>query len=240
MAKANEIAYIQEVVRINSVPLSEFQTYLLNKPFSDPRCHEYLADVAQIMRLLPPAPARLLDVGVGSGWTSELFAKAGYRITGIDISPDMIDLAKRRNCSADFVVSDYEVGPISGTFDAAIIYDALHHADDERLVIRNIHDCLSDDGILITAEPGRGHSTTENSVQAVQSYGTTEKDMPFKHQRAVMLEAGFRKVEQYMRINQMPLRPLSSLSGSISQIRAAAMLVWLSATGFTSIVVARK
>jgi protein-L-isoaspartate O-methyltransferase len=79
MAEANEIAYIEEVVRINRVPLAEFQAYLLNKRFSDPRCHEYLTDVAQIMGLLPPAPAKVLDVGVGSGWTSELFARAGTK-----------------------------------------------------------------------------------------------------------------------------------------------------------------
>jgi 2-polyprenyl-3-methyl-5-hydroxy-6-metoxy-1,4-benzoquinol methylase len=101
MAKANEIAYIKEVARINDVPLADFEKYLLNKPFSDPRCHEYLMDAAQIMNFLPPAPAKVLDVGVGSGWTSELFAKAGYEVTGIDISPDMIALAKRRDCSAD-------------------------------------------------------------------------------------------------------------------------------------------
>lgn len=80
-------------------------------------------DAAQIMNFPPPAPAKLLDVGVGSGWTSELFAKAGYEVTGIDISPDMIALAKLRDCSARFVVSDYEVGPIAGKFDAAVIYD---------------------------------------------------------------------------------------------------------------------
>lgn len=55
MAKANEIAYLEEVVRINRVPLSEFQPYLLNEPFSDLRCHEYLTDAAQIMSLLPGA-----------------------------------------------------------------------------------------------------------------------------------------------------------------------------------------
>jgi SAM-dependent methyltransferase len=132
MAKANEIAYVEEVARLNNVPLADFERYLLNKPFSDPRCHEYLMDAAQIMSFLPPAPAKLLDVGVGSGWTSELFAKAGYEVTGIDISPDMIALAKLRDCSARFVVSDYEVGPIAGKFDAAVIYDALHHADDEQ------------------------------------------------------------------------------------------------------------
>src|SRR3981189_3757355 len=42
MAKANEIAYIEEVARLDNVPLADCQTYLLNKPFSDPRCREYL------------------------------------------------------------------------------------------------------------------------------------------------------------------------------------------------------
>jgi hypothetical protein len=58
MAKANEIAYIEEVVGINSAPLSEFQTYLLNKPFSNPRCHEYLTDVARAPCSRNPAVPR--------------------------------------------------------------------------------------------------------------------------------------------------------------------------------------
>jgi 2-polyprenyl-3-methyl-5-hydroxy-6-metoxy-1,4-benzoquinol methylase len=240
MAKANEIAYIEEVVRINRVPLSEFQTYLLNKPFSDPRCHEHLTDVAQIMSLLPPAPAKVLDVGVGSGWTSELFARAGHEVTGIDISPDMIAIAKLRNCNARFLVSDYEDRAISGKFDAAVIYDALHHADDEQRVVKNIYDCLSDNAVRITAEPGEGHSRSPDSLQAVKNYGTTEKDMPFKYQRAMMMEAGFKTAEQYVRVSQMTFNPFTSLIGSIFQIRSAVRLARLSAAGFTSIVVARK
>ena len=56
MAKANEIAYIEEVARLDNVPLADFQTYLLNKPFSDPRCHEYLMDAAQIMKFSAARP----------------------------------------------------------------------------------------------------------------------------------------------------------------------------------------
>jgi hypothetical protein len=59
MAKAIEIAYIEEVARVSKVPLADFKTYLLNKPFSDSRCHEYLMDIAQIMSFLPPSPARV-------------------------------------------------------------------------------------------------------------------------------------------------------------------------------------
>ena len=229
MAKANEIAYLDEVARINRVPLSEFQAYLLNKPFSDPRCHEYLMDVAQIMSFLPPVPAKILDVGVGSGWTTELFSKAGYEVTGMDISPDMIALANRRSCSAQFVVSDYEIGPIPGKFDAAVIYDALHHADNEYLVIKNILEALVPGGVLITIEPGSGHSTSENSLDAVAKYGTTEKDMPYSVQKRHMLRAGFSGVKQHPRKAFMP-------TGALQLAR----LHWRLFRGYSSVVVATK
>jgi SAM-dependent methyltransferase len=240
LAKTNEIDYIQEVARKNAVKLDDFQRYLLSKPFSDPRCYEYLMDVAQILALLPPAPRKLLDVGVGSGWTSELFAKAGYQVLGLDISGDMIDLAKQRNCSAEFMVSDYEVGPIPGKFDVAVIYDALHHADNERLVIKNVFDALSDDGIFVTVEPGAGHSKTADSIQAMEKYGTTEKDMPFQHQRMLMMEVGFGRVEQYVRMSQTPFEDVASMKGSLTHIRHGFTLAYGTSTGLTSIVVARK
>jgi SAM-dependent methyltransferase len=240
LAKTNEIDYVREVARKNDVRLDDFQRYLLNKPFSDPRCYEYLIDVAQILALLPSAPRKLLDVGVGSGWTSELFAKAGYQVLGLDISGDMIDLARQRNCSAEFMVSDYEVGPIPGKFDVAVIYDALHHADNERLVIKNVFEALSDEGVLITVEPGEGHSKTADSIQAMEKYGTSEKDMPFHHQRTLMMEVGFGSMEQYLRMSQTPFEDVASMKGSLTQIRHGFTLAYGTSTGLTSIVVARK
>ena len=186
-------------------------------------------DAAQIMSFLPPVPAKVLDVGVGSGWTSELFAKAGYEVTGIDISPDMIALAKRRDCSAQFLVSDYEVGPIHGKFDAAVIYDALHHADNEYLVIKNVFDALVPGGIFITIEPGRGHSTATYSLDAVAKFGTTEKDMPYSLQKKHMVRAGFSSVSQHPRAS--PTRG-GLWRGMIESLRLA--------LGSSSVVVAIK
>jgi SAM-dependent methyltransferase len=230
MAKANEIAYIAEVARQNAVPLGDFQTYLLNKPFSDPRCHEYLTDVGQIMSFFPPAPADVLDVGVGSGWTSEFFARARYRVTGIDISPDMIDIARRRNCSARFLVADYESNQISERYHAAVIYDALHHADDEYAVIKNIFEALEPGGVLVTIEPGSGHSTTDYSIDAVAKFGTTEKDMPYKLQARHMTKAGFCSVKQYPRASY-PI-PTTFIQLIYQKLRMV--------SGTSSVVVARK
>ena len=71
MSKQAEIDYVGMMATVLNVPVQEVDDYLMGKPFSDGVRWRYLTDVAQIMKLLPPPPARVLDLGVGSGWTSE-------------------------------------------------------------------------------------------------------------------------------------------------------------------------
>ena len=111
------------------------------------------------MKLLPPPPARVLDLGVGSGWTSEMLARFGYSVVGLDIAPDMIAIARRRitdSLDLRFEVCDYEPPTDLGTFDAVVIYDALHHAEDEQGVLANAFRGLKDGGVFISAEPASG------------------------------------------------------------------------------------
>src|SRR5712664_1209535 len=122
-----------------------------------------------------------------------------YEVTGIDISPGMIALAQRRDCGARFLILDYEVGPIPGEFDAAVIYDALHHAEIEYPVIKNVYDALVPGCVLITIEPGRGHSTSADSLVFFDDSATTEKDMPYSIQKKHMERAGFTNMKQYPR-----------------------------------------
>ncbi|GAA1924675.1 class I SAM-dependent methyltransferase [Nocardioides hwasunensis] len=42
---------------------------------------------------LPAAPAEVLDVGTGSGHVARLLAGLGHRVTGIDLSPGMLEIA---------------------------------------------------------------------------------------------------------------------------------------------------
>ena len=46
--------------------------------------------------LLPPAPADVVDLGCGTGSLSVLLAGAGYRVRGLDLSPRMLDRARRK------------------------------------------------------------------------------------------------------------------------------------------------
>jgi len=51
---------------------------------------EWAAWSGAMRRLLPPPPARVLDVGTGTGFLAVLLAKQGYEVTALDLSPQML------------------------------------------------------------------------------------------------------------------------------------------------------
>ena len=80
----------------------------------------------ELMRdLLPPAPSRVADLGCGTGSLSVLLAEHGYDVVGTDLSPAMIQHAKRK-ADAHGLVIDFDVGDASqpdlrdGTFDVVL------------------------------------------------------------------------------------------------------------------------
>jgi ubiquinone/menaquinone biosynthesis C-methylase UbiE len=166
-----------------------------DKPFTG-STSAHLFDLGLIMALLPQPPARLLDLGCGTGWTSVFFARRGYQVVGQDIAPDMIRFAERNRerygaSNLKFVVTDYEALNFSEPFDCAVFYDALHHAVDERAALASVFRALRPGGMLITHEPGVGHSKSAEAIHAMEAYGVTEKDMPPFHIKKICREIGF-------------------------------------------------
>jgi SAM-dependent methyltransferase len=193
--KSGEVDYIRKIGPAGA-------RHALDKPFSDGECGRYLADLATIMRVLPPPPARILDLGVGPGWTSAFLARRGYEVVGQDICPDMIELANQNRTrygaeSVSFVVQDYESMAFREEFDAAFFYDALHHAEDERLALARVHAALKPGGVCVTIEPGEGHAAA--SIEVARSLGVTEKDMPPHHIISLGRAVGFQEFRVYTR-----------------------------------------
>lgn len=189
MAKPGELTYYRDLCEAGAARLA-------NKPFSVDYQGRHLSDIGMMRDFLPDPPARLLDLGCGTGWTSSLFALMGYDVVGQDIAPDMIQAAsetqKRFGAqSVRFVVSDYESLDFQDEFEVACFYDSLHHAEDERLALAAVFRALKPGGVLVTHEPGDGHADAEISIQAVQQYGVTEKDMPPRHIMELATEIGF-------------------------------------------------
>ncbi len=74
---------------------------------------------------LPPAPARVLDLGTGSGHAAFVLADLGYDVTGVDSSAGMLDIARSRAAGAKgarpiFVLGDAVDPPVDGGYDAVV------------------------------------------------------------------------------------------------------------------------
>jgi SAM-dependent methyltransferase len=61
---------------------------------------EAKAFIDRLLQLLKPAPgSRMLDIACGKGRHAQAIAEKGYDVTGIDISPAMIEEANKLECS---------------------------------------------------------------------------------------------------------------------------------------------
>jgi SAM-dependent methyltransferase len=95
-------------------------------------------DAAALARLvafagLPPA-AHVLDAGCGPGIVAEAFLSAGHRVTGVDLSAEMVARARAR-CArfgdgASFARGRLEDLAAAPAFDAAVSRFVLHHVRD--------------------------------------------------------------------------------------------------------------
>lgn len=87
------------------------------------RLVERAAWLAAMANLLPPPPARVLDVGAGTGFLSLLTAALGHRVVAIDVAPAMLEQLARKAATAGLEVDTVEAdaaSPPPGPFDAVI------------------------------------------------------------------------------------------------------------------------
>lgn len=100
---------------------------------------EQAAWAAAVVDLLPPAPARVLDCGAGTGFLSILAARLGYQVTALDLSPGMLRRleAKARDFDVEVdIVEGPAEQPPPGAFDAVIERHLLWTIPDPTAALR--------------------------------------------------------------------------------------------------------
>lgn len=123
--------------------------------------------------------ARLLDVGCGGGYLAREIAARGARVTGIDISPRMIEHARRLEEEAPLGI-DYHVMDAAeiaahfpaASFDAAASCLALQDMPDPAAALRAVHAVLRPGGRFVASIT---HPCTDTPFRAWERDTTGQK-----------------------------------------------------------------
>ncbi len=94
----------------------------------------------------------MLDVGCGAGVPIAKSLAARYRVTGVDVSQEMIGLARRNVSAGEFICADImTVSLPPSSFDAVVaFYSVFHLPREEHLhLFRKTHRWLKPGGLLL-------------------------------------------------------------------------------------------
>jgi SAM-dependent methyltransferase len=81
---------------------------------------------------LVPSGGSILDIGCGSAEPiGRFFIKQGYAVTGVDSSPTLIDICRRRFPAQNWIVADMRELCPDAEFNAIIAWDSFFHLSPE-------------------------------------------------------------------------------------------------------------
>jgi SAM-dependent methyltransferase len=196
--------------------------WLHTKPFGAPpneelaQCLRTFAHVVELLQL--GLRAQILDVGCGPGWLSEFLARCGYWVTGVDISPDMTEIARTRietlpgpvgeglEALAEFHAMPVRELPWTSRFDAAVLYDTMHHFDNELETLEVVRRTLVPGGQMYIHEgvkPPPGSEGERYLVAEMERFGTLESPFDPEYLVEVVEQAGFVNVRRLVEVDEL-------------------------------------
>jgi ubiquinone/menaquinone biosynthesis C-methylase UbiE len=158
-----------------------------------------IARESLIMERLPLDGARVIDIGCGEGWLTQLVAPETSTVIGIDPSATALERANaaKNNANETFLLASAENLPLNdASTDIAIYYNSLHHvpAALQSKAFEETARVLVDDGLLCIIEPmarGSAYELFQPVDDESKVYDTT-----YKLIRGVANGVEFRQVEE--------------------------------------------
>ncbi|MFA6519943.1 MAG: class I SAM-dependent methyltransferase [Candidatus Paceibacterota bacterium] len=125
------------------------------------------------IKKLPPG-AHVLDVGCGSGVKSKYLTDHGLKVTGIDISENLLEIAKREVPGGDFrVLSMTDIDSMVETFDGVFAQASLLHIPkkDAGDVVKKMTGRLVPGGFLYIAVKESREGKPDEGIEKENDYG---------------------------------------------------------------------
>jgi 2-polyprenyl-3-methyl-5-hydroxy-6-metoxy-1,4-benzoquinol methylase len=121
---------------------------------------EHLPSIPDVHERLASGEARVADIACGVGWAAIALAQAypAIRIDGFDLDEPAIVIARRNAETAGvadrvtFHVRDAGDPSLAGSYDLAVVVEAIHDMSRPVEVLRSVRRILKPDGVLIVAD----------------------------------------------------------------------------------------
>ena len=150
-----------------------------------------------VIRLAPKSSERVLDIATGTGWTSRRVAECGARVTGIDISEGMLNVAREiageKHLDIEYQLADAEALPFAdGEFDAVISTCGVMFAGKREVAASELARVCRKGGrlALMTWTPGSNAAEMRKVLAPFMSPSPTPMPSPFDWGRPEWLEDG--------------------------------------------------
>ena len=113
---------------------------------------------AGLLDLLEPRPGeRILDVGCGTGHLTAQIAASGSQVTGVDLSPDMIQQARSEHPALAFQVMDVRELSFPEKFHAVFSNATLHWVTNPGPAVAAISSVIKPGGRFVAEFGGKGN-----------------------------------------------------------------------------------
>jgi len=126
--------------------------------------------------------SKVLDAGCGDGVFSYLVSKSGYRVSGVDLSPEAIksgiSITRQKGEEIDFKQgSVYEIPWEDNTFDTSASTEVIEHLDDVPQFIRELKRVTKPEGAIIITTPIRITKTPLDPEHVVEWFQEEYKEL---------------------------------------------------------------
>lgn len=171
--------------------------------------HDYLLPgiARQLERLFGKRRVKILDLGCGNGSATAAIAALGHDVTGVDASPDGIEIAKKAHPEIRFdVASVYDddlIDKAGGSVDAVVSLEVLEHLFYPKRLFEQAHRLIRPGGALVLSTPYHGYwkNLALSLVGGWDNHFTVDWDgghikfFSVKTATAMARAAGFRAIE---------------------------------------------
>jgi SAM-dependent methyltransferase len=141
---------------------------------------------------------RLLDLGAGLGESSVYFALQGARVTSVDLSPQMVEVAvklgKRFGVELEGHVSEAENFNLPGaTYDLIYVANTIHHIHDRASLFEQMSRALKPGGKFFSYDP-LAYNPAINVYRRIANQVRTPDESPLKVADVKLAQKYFRNV----------------------------------------------